>query len=165
MKVVPPSDGSEDAKENSPLVIPEVEPMLYGEVFHQADWLVTQRPWERLESRFVFEHWDSSNTRWKASLDSSPGLATFRMTRVGEEAASGSERLELRLMSSDFLQGYDYELNVRYASERWDEEDWDVIVLRAYDSVGGQLHPGGPDVARLRDALRILREKMDGEIV
>lgn len=161
MKVVPPANGSEKQKECSPLIVPTVDPACYGDLFHQADWVVTHRPWENLPNRFLFEQRDSTGFVWKASLGSNPGLAVFRLTRKDDEDSALSERLEVRFVSSDFLQGHDYELNVRFAPESWDKEEFDVIVLRAFDSLGGQLHPGEKEVVILRDALRTLRREWE----
>lgn len=142
------------------VAIPEVAVSLYGELFEVADWAVCHRPWEQPASGPLFEVMDATGEEcWEAFLrGADEGVAAFYLVRKSALKKTGEHgRLEVQFMASDFLQGHDYELNVRYAPESWDECERDVIVLRASDQEGGAEHPNAEQVQLLRDGLLVLK--------
>lgn len=143
-----------------PAPIPEVPASVYGELFFAADWVVLNRPWETAVEGKLFEVMDSSGQEsWQAFLNSNGGgVCIFLLVRKSNAKVSGAhERLEVQFIGSDFLQGHDYELNVRYAPEAWDACDLDVIVLRAFDGEREPEHPNPEQVKILSDGLLALR--------
>jgi len=114
----------------------EVSERLYLELFKCSDFLVKAKPWEELSSDskqlFLFK---DSGLVWRAALRSA-GNPALVLSQVSPSPSESDCRacVELQVIASDFLQGHDYELNVRYAPESWDHEERDVIVLRGGDS-------------------------------
>lgn len=157
MKVVP----FEKRDENEVAApIPEVPANFYGELFLAADWAVLNRPWEQVEAGFLFEVADATGQEtWQAFLSGEGGVSGLLFVRKNGAKISGEhERLEVQFIASDFLQGHDYELNVRYAPESWDECEQDVLVLRSFDGEREPEHPNLEQVKILSMGLRKLQE-------
>ncbi len=156
MKLVPVED---DSSEESELFIPEVSPQLYGELFRQADWAVMAQPWDiDQDGEGLLLVQDARGDSWEAffAVDAS-GLCVLRVVREkGADEAESGDSLEVQFMSSDFLQGHDYELNVRYAPEAWDECERDVIVLRSFSLLQQTHYPSADQVALLAQALEVM---------
>lgn len=137
----------QDELEEKPIAsesIPEVSSGLYGELFFAAGWSVRNRPWETAADGALFALEDSStHEKWQAFLaQDASGLCLFSLVRDSSSAVIGRhDHLEVQFISSDFLQGHDYELNVRYAPDVWDECERDVIVLRVQEGTGSVEHP------------------------
>ena len=157
MKVVPFEKRDEG---EVPAPIPEVPANLYGELFFAADWAVLNRPWDRVESGLLFEVTDATGQEvWQGFLNSDAGMSVLLLVRKEGAKVSGEhERLEVQFIASDFLQGHDYELNVRYAPESWDECERDVLVLRAFDGDREPEHPNMEQVKILEKGLRKLQQ-------
>ncbi len=154
MKIVPFDERDEN---DVPAPIPEVSGSLYGELFFAADWAVMNRPWEESGKGILFEISDASGEEtWQAFSDGgSDGVCVLSLVRKNGGNTSGEhDRLELQFIASDFLQGHDYELNVRFAPESWDQCERDVIVLRALSGDCSGKHPNATQVELLRDGLR-----------
>lgn len=148
-----------------PAPIPEVPANLYGELFFAADWSVLNSPWEKCDSEHLFELVDTTGQEtWQAYLNGDGGLSVLLLVRQGGAKVSGEHsRLEVQFIASDFLQGHDYELNVRYAPESWDACERDVIVLRAFDGERDPEHPNLEQVKVLTRALRKLQEEGESD--
>lgn len=158
MKLVP---ADEESDNDVSITIPEVAASLYGELFVAADWAVLNRPWEQSTSDALFEVSDATGEEnWQAFLNGGDGgVAALLLVRKSDLKNTGEHgRLELQFIASDFLQGHDYELNVRYAPESWDECERDVIVLRAFDGEREFEHPNSEQVQLLRDGLLALEK-------
>lgn len=152
MKIVPfepPQEKREDADSSG------VSERQYGELFFAADWAVRNRPWERCTSEDEGPFFElSEEGKWQAFLSEEAGYSLFLLVlNNGEEAET---RLEIRFVGSNFLQGYDYELNVRYAPDSWDACEYDVIVLRASEGEEAPERPKASQVELLTRGLRAL---------
>lgn len=144
--------------------IPDVSETSYGELFFAANWAVLNRPWENAKEEVLFEITDSTGKEsWHAFLNGGDGeLCVLLLVRkLGEKISGEHDRLEVQFIASDFLQGHDYELNVRYAPESWDACECDVIVLRAFAGGGEPEHPNEEQVKLLREALVKLSEESE----
>lgn len=152
----------ENSDENEvPAAIPEVPATLYGELFVAADWAVVNRPWEKSAGAAACELSDlSGEEKWQVFWShSDEGVASLLLVRKSDFKKTGAYgRLEIQFIVSDFLQGHDYELNVRYAPESWDACERDVIILRAFSGEGSPEHPNFEQVRLLRDALLVLKK-------
>ena len=159
MKLVPFEESDE---KEVPAPIPEVPANLYGELFFAADWSVLNSPSGRrlirnscLKSLMRLAKKSGMPTSMKEA-----GKSVLLLVRQSGPKASGAHnRLEVQFIASDFLQGHDYELNVRYAPESWDACEQDVIVLRAFDGDREPEHPNLEQVKVLTRALRKLQER------
>ena len=153
MKIVP----FESEKEPVPAPLPEVSAELYAHLFRAADWAVTS-PWTVHESQALFEFSDENGAeQWQALSQVEAGVSLLVLLRLSGQGRS--DRLEIQFMGSDFLQGHDYELNVRYAPDSWDACEKDVIVLRARQNSRPAVHPGDSEVKLLSEALRLWQER------
>lgn len=155
MKLVPVEAGDEGEGSE---VIPEVPPVYYGELFHAADWAVLNRPWEEEREEPLFEVNDEEGgSGWQAKVGpNEKGVCVFSLVREGGDC------LEVQFLGSDFLQGHDYDLNVRYAPDSWDECELDVIVLRASLGDGAPGNPSAEQVRLLTAGLERLRSQLEG---
>lgn len=156
MKLVPFEDKEEEGQE---IAIPEVSPQSYGELFRAADWAVTNRVWDAVEPGVLFEM-EHEGSVWQGALWNE-GVWKFQMVRKDSSSDLGfEEQLEVQFLASDFLQGHDYELNVRYAPESWDGCERDVIVLRASMAEGPLAHPDAGQVRLLSLGLEKLEASL-----
>ncbi len=161
MKIVP-FEGQREQDGSAP--IPEVSENLYGELFFAADWAVLNRPWEAGEGDVLFELTEEGGAEvWQAFLSEENGLCCFALVRgTRAEKDECGHRLEVRFIASDFLQGHDYDLNVRFAPDAWDECERDVIVMRSFDGAGAFLPLDAQEVKLLTEGLCQLRTHMEG---
>lgn len=159
--------------------VPKVKEEIFQEVFSAADWAVREQVWEKLEGTQAFVIIDPvSGVRQTASLCGALGeFCALQLYQPSEgtlwfdqmqRTQGGSDELfllgqfEMRLFGIEFLdseemQGHDYDLNVRFAPEAWDEFEHDVIRLFS-------IHPGQlpwfaeeEELECLRDGLLLLR--------
>ena len=159
--------------------VPDVQDELYREVFESANWAVMSQPWRTLSERNAFVIIDpESNERVVATLMGGTGeFVAFqlylqreglqwidRMHRSrGEDPELGLlAQFEMRLLEVEFLdsgelQGHDYDLNVRFAPEEWDDCERDVIVFRSSHPSYLPWYPEVDELKRLRDALGLLQ--------
>lgn len=166
MKVVPfENETKNDTKNGDEIAIPDVPDVsegLYGELFFAADWAVRNRPWEGkgagVGSLFEIGAESAGGSLRGALQGGAGGPVVLSLVRENAGPVAGAgERLEVQFLSSDFLQGHDYELNVRYAPEGWDACECDVIVLRAIAGDQGPAHPTAEQVELLTEGLRALQ--------
>lgn len=159
--------------------IPTVREEILREVFAAADWVLREQAWKKLGEAQAFVIIDPlTGIRQTASLCGGQGeFCALQLYQPAEGALwfdqmqrteEGSDELlflgqfEMRVFGIEFLdseemQGHDYDLNVRFAPEAWDEFERDVIRLFS-------LHPGQlpwfaeeEELECLRDGLLLLR--------
>lgn len=149
MNIVPFRAPDKDAK---PFEIPDIPESLYGDLFFAASWVVLSTPWKKLDGNLLFELSDETGEgNWEAYLNKELGLCVFSLV-------SGSDRLEIRFQGSEFLQGHDYDLNVRYAPDAWDACEMDVIVLRTMIDQQFSEYPLPEHIVLMTEGLRKLKE-------
>ncbi len=122
--------------------------ILYAEVFAAADWLVKTSPWKAWGDSFECESDDGAVMR----------LIRNDQTGIELHFESQLSSQSLRLISSDLLHGLDYELNVRFAPESWDEEVFDVLIFRNLKS-SETIYPDETGLHLIRDCLNELKLK------
>lgn len=163
MNIVPfPGSEGSGGESLPPIRITEENEPLYRELFQAVHPAVTMQPWEKLPKGLLFSMPDEvKGASWGAELvQGANGPHRFRLNYSEEGGRSdGRIKLEVQFLASDFLQDDDYELNVRFAPEEWDELELDVIVLRSHHSGREARQPNNEELLVLCDGLRLLNVK------
>lgn len=158
---------------------PKVRDEVYEEVFAAADWVIRGQVWRQIFENHAFIIIDPvTGVRQTAAVsgaleefcalqlyqpyEGSQWFDQMQRSQGGDEALFLQGQLEMRVIGVEFLdsgemQGHDYDLNVRFAPEAWDELEQDV--LRLFSVHPGQLpwFAEEEELEGLRDALLLLR--------
>ena len=165
-------------KELPPEEIPQVKDEVYQEVFALVDWVLRTKPWQWMRERNCFLFRDPQAGKiWLVSLQGRVEqecnlrlypLEDFLHHRSQEEQLPGAPLLtegelaamsflEVEFLHSAEMQDLDYELNVRFAPEEWDDFDQDVITLKTIRKGGQRWYAEEEELSSIRAALLLLR--------
>jgi len=168
-------------KELPPEAIPEVKDQVYQEVFDSVDWVLTVKPWQWMRERNCFLYRDPrSGKRWLVALQGRVEkgcnlrlypVELFLRSLEGreerdriagpalleEDELAGMNFLEVEFLNSAEMQDFDYELNVRFAPEAWDDFELDVIVLKTVRAGLQRWYADEDELAQIQMALLLLR--------
>lgn len=163
MKIVPFPGSVGGSSEGPPgIIITEANEPIYRELFQAVHLAMTTQPWESLPGGILFSIPDEMGaSAWEAEVSGREGgLCLFRLTNSHPPGdVEDIVQLEVQFASSELIQGDDYELNVRFAPEEWDELERDVILLRRRSEGEESRHPDEEELHLLCDGLRLLNVK------